>query len=114
MLSFYYATTEIEHKPLLKYSIPQLTDIMKQRRAVSEMNGTVPESVHDLQHHFYDFHSYEIKTKITTRLSFLILANFIATALTNPLDVCLSKMATQQKQVKVETAQKYWKYTNIF
>jgi hypothetical protein len=43
---------------------------------------------------FYEFHNYEIKTKITTRLSFLILANFVSTLLTNPIDVCVSKMAT--------------------
>jgi len=58
------------------------------------MNGTIPETVHDLSHFFYEFHNYEIKTKITTRLTFLILANAVATFLTNPFDVCLSKMAT--------------------
>jgi len=40
ILGFYYATTNIEHKPELKYSIPQITDFMKQRRAASEMYGT--------------------------------------------------------------------------
>jgi hypothetical protein len=29
LLSFYYLTTDIEHKPELKYSIPQITDFMK-------------------------------------------------------------------------------------
>jgi len=29
LLSFYYLTTEIEHKPLLKYTVPQITDFMK-------------------------------------------------------------------------------------
>lgn len=94
ILSFYYLTTSIEHKPILKYSIPQLTDIMKQRRAVAEMEGTIPETVHDLSHHFYEFHNHEIKTNHTTRLTFMILANFVGTLVTNPFDVCLSKMAT--------------------
>ena len=94
ILCFYYATTTIEHKPELKYSIPQITDFMKQRRARSEMYGTKAETVHELSNIFYDFHKYEIKTKITTRLSFLILANAVSTLLTNPIDVCLTKIAT--------------------
>lgn len=94
ILCFYYATTTIEHKPELKYSIPQITDFMKQRRAQSEMYGTKAETVHELSHLFYEFHNYEIKTKITTRLSFLILANAVSTLLTNPIDVCLTKIAT--------------------
>lgn len=94
MLSFYYTTTDIEHKPHLKYTIPQITDFMKQRRAMTEMNGTANETVHDLSHHFYEFHNYEIKTVFTTRLTMLILANVVSTFITNPFDVCLSKMAT--------------------
>jgi hypothetical protein len=94
ILSFYYMTTVIEHKPELRYTIPQITDFMKQRRAASEIYGTKPETVHELSHLFYEFHHYEIKTKITTRLTFLILANAVSTLLTNPIDVCLTKMAT--------------------
>ena len=97
LLSCYYYTTDITHAPLLKYSIPQITDFMKQRRALSEMQNTTPESVHDLSYLFYEFHHYEIKTKITTRLTFLIGANLLATLMTNPFDVALSKMATQNK-----------------
>lgn len=29
MLGVYYLTTSIEHKPMLKYSVPQITDFMK-------------------------------------------------------------------------------------
>lgn len=94
MLGVYYMTTSIEHKPLLKYSVPQITDFMKQRRAMTAMQGLPQESVHDLSYVFYEFHNYEIKTKITTRLTFLILANLLATVVTNPIDVCVSKMAT--------------------
>ena len=78
------------------------------------MNGSKPESVHDLSHYFYEFHNYEIKTKITTRLTFLILANAVATLLTNPIDVCLTKMATQQRQFHETTGKQYLKYTNLF
>lgn len=58
------------------------------------MYGTKPETVHELSHLFYEFHNYEIKTKITTRLTFLIFANAVSTLLTNPIDVCLTKIAT--------------------
>ena len=51
--------------------------------------------MHDLGHIFYDFHHCEVKTAITTRLSGLIVANAMATLLTNPFDVCLTKLLTQ-------------------
>ena len=92
LLGSYYATTSVEHKPALKYSVPQITDFMKQRRA---RLGDQAETVTDLSHLFYEFHSYEIKTKVTTRLTALILGNMIATLITNPFDVVLSKLATQ-------------------
>lgn len=53
---------------------------------------------------FYDFHNYDVKTKIHTRYLMLVLANLVATIITNPIDVCLSKMLTQQ----------YPKYTGFF
>jgi hypothetical protein len=34
LLGFYYASTEVEHKPMLKYSIPQISDFMRQRREI--------------------------------------------------------------------------------
>ena len=29
LLGFYYGTTEIEHRPALKYTVPQIVDIMR-------------------------------------------------------------------------------------
>jgi hypothetical protein len=98
ILSSYYMTTNVEHRPILKYTIPQLTDIMRQRRAVCEMEGRTPETVHDHAHLFYEFHNYEVKQNHTFRLTGMIIANLFATIVTNPIDVCLSKMATQRKQ----------------
>ena len=46
---------------------------------------------------FYDFHNYEVKTKIHIRYLYLIFANLIGTVLTNPIDVCLAKIMTQQE-----------------
>ncbi len=86
---------------------------MKQRRAISEINGTRPETVHELSHIFYEFHNYDIKTKITMRLTFLVVANAVATLLTNPLDVCLTKIATQHKQLNESSGELKWKYRGL-
>jgi hypothetical protein len=43
---------------------------------------------------FYDYHNYDVRTKIHIRYLYLILANLIATILTNPIDVCLTKIMT--------------------
>ena len=91
ILGFYYGTCEIEHKPLLQYTVPQISEFMRERR---EVTGNNKETMADLGHIFYDFHNVEIKTKVTTRLSSLILANAVATLVTNPFDVCLSKILT--------------------
>ena len=89
ILSTYYLTTDIEHRPVLKYSIPQIVDFMKQRREQG-----YDDSFKDLQPIFYEHHNYIIKTRFTTRLTMLIAANFIGTLITNPIDVCLSKIMT--------------------
>lgn len=52
------------------------------------------DSLSDMQSIFYEHHNYLIKTKVTTRLTMLILANLIGTILTNPFDVVLSKTLT--------------------
>jgi len=97
LLGFYYGTTNIEHKPMLKYSIPQISDFMKQRRVMAQMNSeneTDKETMHDHAYLFYDFHNCAVHTKMTTRITSLIAASMLATAITNPLDVCLSKLLT--------------------
>ena len=43
----------------------------------------------------------------------MILANFFATLITNPFDVVLSKMSTQQKQYGDPNVKGGWKYTNL-
>lgn len=44
---------------------------------------------------FYEYHNYTVKTNFTTRLTLMIVANAIACLITNPFDVCLSKILTQ-------------------
>ena len=90
IFSIYYMSTHIEHRPTLKYSIPQITDFMRQRRE----QGYEEESLQDMQHIFYEYHNYQIKSSYTTRLTILLFSNLIATLITNPIDVCLTKILT--------------------
>lgn len=89
ILAFYYGSTEIKHEPKLKYSVPQIADIMRQRRSEGH-----EESFEDISYMFYDYHSYDIKTKLHIRYVYLIIANVFATLITNPIDVCVSKILT--------------------
>jgi len=91
ILGFYYGTTTIQHEPKLKYTVPQIADIMRQRRLEGHQ-----ESFDEISHMFYDFHNYDVKNKIHVRYLYMIIANLFATVLTNPIDICLSKMLTQQ------------------
>ena len=91
ILGFYYTTCDIEHKPMLRYTIPQITEFMRERR---EATGNNKETMADLGYLFYDFHNVEIRTKVTTRLTSLIAANAVATLATQPFDVCLTKILT--------------------
>lgn len=86
---------------------------MKQRRAICDIEGRPYEQVHDLAHHFYEFHNYEVKSNHTHRLTWMIIANFVATLVTNPFDVCLSKMATQRKQISPTDGKRFWKYKGL-
>ena len=90
ILGSYYSTTQIEHRPVLKFTIPQIMDFMRSRRELG-----YDDKLQDMQSIFYDYHSYSIKTSYPMRLTMLILANLLATAITNPIDVCLSKILTQ-------------------
>ena len=68
------------------------------------------DSLKDLEGIFYEHHSYSIKTSYTTRITMLILANLVGTVLTNPIDVCLSKILTQNPEL---TGGKGPKYTGL-
>lgn len=113
-LSFFYLTTNVEHKPKLLYTVPQMADFMRQRRQYARDNGLPVESSYELSHLFFEFHNYEIKQRMTTRITYLILANAIATILTNPFDVCLTKIATQVPQYVGTQGEKAMKYRGFF
>ena len=111
LLSFYYGTTEVRHKPIQKYSMPQIVDFMKERRAVARARGEAPETHRELSYLFYEFHNYEVKSHMATRITLLLAGNLVATLLTNPFDVCLSKLATQQPEMPFGTT-KYRGFLN--
>ena len=94
LLTMYYTTTDVQHKPIQKYSMPQIVDFMKERRAYNRARGEPYETHQQLSYLFFEFHNYEVKSLMTTRMSLLLIGNFIATLFTNPFDVCLSKLAT--------------------
>ena len=88
--SIYYGLLTIEHKPTLKYTVPQIMDFMRQRR----MQGYTDDKLAEMHGTFYEYHNYSVKTNFTTRLTLMILASAFATLVTNPVDVCLSKILT--------------------
>lgn len=91
ILTFYYATTHIEHKPQLKYTVPQITYHLK---ALREKGYDVTFT--DMKYVFFEYQNYDVKTKVTTRFLLLIFASLLATIITNPIDVCLTKLITQR------------------
>ena len=52
------------------------------------------DRLQDMQSIFMEYHNYQIKTKYTTRLTMLVIANFVGTLVTNPIDVVLTKLLT--------------------
>lgn len=64
-------------------------DFAKQRRQMG-----YDDNLQDMQSIFMDHHNYIIKTKYTMRITMLIIANLIGTAITNPIDVVLTKLLT--------------------
>ena len=56
-----------------------------------------------MQSTFYEYHNYKVKTNFTTRLTLMIIANAVACLITNPIDVCLTKILTQNpKNIRME------------
>ena len=53
ILGMYFATTNIEHRPVLKYSIPQIVNFAKQRREMG-----YDDNLSDMQGIFMEYHSY--------------------------------------------------------
>ena len=114
ILTSFYATTDVEHNPIQKYSMPQIVDFMKQRRELNTARGEPLETHQQLSHMFFEFHNYEIKTKITTRLIQMLFANLVGTLITNPFDVVLTKLATQQLLPPDETGKRKMKYSGFW
>jgi hypothetical protein len=62
---------------------------MRQRRSEGHF-----ESFDEISYMFHDYHNYDVKTKIHVRYLYMLLANLVATLVTNPIDVCVTKIMT--------------------
>ena len=79
---------------------------------MNKANGEPYDTHQSLSYMFFEFHNYEVKALMTTRLTLLLLGNLFATLLTNPFDVCLTKLATQQPQEPGSSKLKYSGFYN--
>ena len=71
-----------------------MIDYVKYCRQNGEENATLKSKAHL----FMDYHSYKINTQMQTRFLLMLYANLVATILTNPIDVCMTKIMTQQER----------------
>ena len=94
LLGFYYGTTHIEHSPNLKFSMSEMLGYLKYCREVKGENATFENK----KHLFIDYHNYQVKTKMNFRFLLMLLGNLFATVITNPIDVWLTKLLTQQER----------------
>ena len=92
LLGVYYGTTDIKHKPTLKFTMPEIMHYLRYRRSQG-----YNESYNDMKHLFFEWHNYEVHTKSHFRFLLMLLANAVGTLITNPLDVCMTKILTQRK-----------------
>lgn len=117
LLSVFYGTTHVEHQPNLKFSMSEMINYLKHCRDKGEENVTYQSK----QHLFIEYHNYVVKTPMNIRFLLMLLANFVGTVLTNPIDVCLTKLVTQQERKysglidcmkKVYKEEGVWKFTS--
>mmetsp|Transcript_31319 Transcript_31319/g.27671 ORF Transcript_31319/g.27671 Transcript_31319/m.27671 type:complete len:89 (-) Transcript_31319:45-311(-) len=83
ILGVYYTSTDIVHKPILKYSFSEMIEYVKHCRKNGEEDATLKSK----SHLFMDYHNYKINTQMQTRFLLMLYANFVGTVLTNPIDV---------------------------
>lgn len=95
LLSVFYLTQEIEQHSELKYSLAEIIDYLNYWR---EVKGESDASYQNKSHLFIDHHSYKIKTPMQIRFLLMLLANAVGTLITNPIDVCMTKLITQQEK----------------
>ena len=94
LLGVYYATTNVEQTPILKFSMTEMLGYLKYCREERGENATFESK----KHLFIEYHNYDVKTKMNFRFLLMLLGNLVATLITNPIDVCLTKLITQQER----------------
>lgn len=72
----------------------EMIDYVKYCRSNGEKDATMKSK----SHLFMEYHNYEIKTPMQTRFLLMVYANLVATVVTNPIDVCLTKLLTQREK----------------
>lgn len=94
LLSVFYSTTTIEHTPALKFALPEILAYIKHWKK----NGDEHATIQNKYHLFIEHHNYKISTALHNRFLLMLLANLVGTLITNPIDVCLSKLLTQRER----------------
>ena len=95
LLSVFYTTQRLEQKTKLKFTVSEIIDYLKYCR---EDKGEVNATYQSKLHLFIEFHNYENKTAMNIRFLIMIFANLIGTLVTNPIDVWMTKLITQNQR----------------
>jgi len=83
LLTVFYSTTKIEHKPELKFSMSEMIDYVKHLRR----NGEPTATLKNKKHLFMEYHNYNVQTPMHYRFLMMLVANLVGTIITNPIDV---------------------------
>jgi hypothetical protein len=81
-------------KPELKYSFSEMIRYVNHWRE----NGEPEATLRSKMYLFVDYHNYKISTPMHFRFLWMLFANLLGTILTNPIDVCLTKIVTQKER----------------
>ena len=92
LLGIFYGTQHVEQKSELRYSLSEIIDYLRYCR---EKKSEVDASYQNKSHLFIDHHNYKIKTPMHLRFVLMLVANAVGTLVTNPIDVCMTKLITQ-------------------
>ena len=71
-----------------------MIEYVKHCRQNGESNATLKSKAYL----FMDYHNYKISTEMQTRFLLMLYANAVGTVITNPIDVCLTKLVTQKER----------------
>jgi hypothetical protein len=79
---------QITHKPVLKYDLEEIKDFIKRKEKNREKYSVS---------YFMDYSTFQIHSKLQLILLNLITCSIVATILTQPIDVIITKILTQTR-----------------